>query len=326
LIECQVRKIMIYQEDDNRPITIGELAELLAVELSEFDLRGGGPVSLEPLDRLKEVADATTKVLIRDSAGLPEAVILCSRPISPDLVKRGIENAEAIRRLIGESLGTAIIKPLHTGCVDGRSYAILPWCRGFSRWKPVRIVQRLTMIRPLLGWLREATAEAVAAHGQSSAAASAFANKLMHLANQPFLDDEIRTAAKKALQRLETNRWQPRYTFDHNDLWLGNIMLPKTDMGSKRRYVLIDWVGANEMGYGIYDLVRLAMTMKIPAAILRRELLTHSQALQCEPEDTGGHLLAALGRLHQHLECFPEERYIHTLRNCWTAFQRARSV
>jgi len=88
-------------------------------------------------------------------------------------------------------------------------------------------------------------------------------------------------------------------------------------------FVLIDWAGANQYGYGIYDLIRLARALKLSPASLRRELITHSKALQCEPQDTRGHLLATFGRLHQHLECFPEERFVETLRACLGTMERA---
>jgi hypothetical protein len=182
------------------------------------------------------------------------------------------------------------------------------------------------LTRPLLNWLQEATEVAAATQGHSDKTRQSFHGVLEHLARQSFLDDEIKVAIETSMRRLETKRWQPRHSFDHNDLWLGNVMLPAhTGRGLTHRYpfVLIDWGGANNFGYGIYDLIRLAIALKLSSSSLHRQLVAHSTALQCDPEDTRGHLLAAFGRLHQHLECFPEERYIQTLRNCWSTFQQA---
>jgi len=314
------------ETDDNQHVTVDKLATFMAEELAAFTERVGGPLSLEPLGKLNEEADATTKVLIRGPSGQAEAVIVCSRPVAPDLVRRGVENAEAIRALVGRDLGEAIIAPLQSGYAGGRSYVIFPWCREFSPWKMVRVLQRFYLTKPLLHWLRAATAAAATAHGRPEKTSEAFANKLEHLAAQAFLDGEIKSAIDRSLKRLQVGHWQPCHTFDHNDLWLGNVMLPAGSIYSSGRrypYVLIDWGGANRDGYGIYDLIRLAMALNLSNTALHRELVAHSEALQCDREDTQGHLLAAFGRLHQHLECFPEERFIETLRNCWTTFRRA---
>jgi hypothetical protein len=45
--------------------------------------------------------------------------------------------------------------------------------------------------------------------------------------------------------------------------------------------------------------------------------------LSCELVDTRGHMLAALGRLHMHLEHFSERRYRQTFLSCWTAIDNA---
>lgn len=202
------------ETDGNQHITVDQLAAFMAEELAAFTERVGGPLTLKPLGKLKEEADATTKVLIRGPAGQAEAVIVCSRLVAPDLVRRGVENAEAIRALVGRDLGEAIIAPLRSGYAGGRSYVILPWCREFSSWKMVRVLQRYYLSKPLLHWLRAATCAAVAAHGRSETTSEAFANKLEHLAAQPFLDGEIKSALDHSLKRLQTSLWQPCHTFE----------------------------------------------------------------------------------------------------------------
>ena len=123
-----------------------------------------------------------------------------------------------------------------------------------------------------------------------------------------------------ALYRLNSDKWKPLHTFDHNDLWLGNVMLnPRYGYGTNSiyPYTIIDWVGANTKGYGIYDLIRLSLSLRISNAQLRHELIAHSVALKCELEDLCGHLLASLGQLHLSIECFPEEEYEKTFYQCW---------
>ena len=131
-------------EQENEHITAHNLSYLLANEIDEYESKFGFQLSLKPLGGLKDIADATTKFLLSSKKGKPIYVIVCSRPISPNLVLRGVENAEAIRKLVGAKLSTAIIKPIHYGYVDRRSYVVLPWLREFSRWKITRLFQKLS--------------------------------------------------------------------------------------------------------------------------------------------------------------------------------------
>lgn len=165
-------------------------------------------------------------------------------------------------------------------------------------------------------------------HGHSKETSLRFKEKLDHLIIQPFLDSDIKKCIKKSISRLETGEWTPRHSIDHNDLWLGNVMLADRDDYNPKPsppFVLIDWAGANPQGYGIYDLIRLSLTLRLFTRTLHHELIAHSKALQCSFEDVIGHFFASLGHLHQHLECFPESRYIQTFRNCWAALTQAIS-
>ncbi len=311
---------------ENAPVTPAALQRGLAEVLDRLEEQVGERLTLEPLGRLKEVADATTKVLLRTLSGQPAAVIICSRPVAPQLVARGTRLAEQIREMIGEPLGEAIIRPIGHGAIDGRSYVILPYCRDLSARRPIRILQRLRIQGRLFTWLRQANAKAAEAYEAGPTVTQSYAAALEHLDRQRVLGAEIQAAIRRASRRLASGRWQPRHTFDHNDLYLSNIMLPfRSQLVGRPRFpfVLIDWAGANPRGFGIYDLVRFARAVNLPSRSLRRELAGHGTALQCELRDTPGHLLASLGRLHMHLEYFPEPRFVQTANACWTTLNRA---
>lgn len=315
---------MIVQQDGH--MTVDELIGLLGDELAEYETQMGHHLVVSRLGRLKEVADATTKFLLSNPQGQAKAVVICSHAVAPDLVMRGVEAAKAIRELVGTQLGEAIIQPLGSGYVAGRSYVVLPWYRDFSSWKPRRVVQRFGITAPLLRWLQQATAAAAASSGHSEEIARSFSTAIEHLSKQPFCTRELSLAVRASMDRLDSGKWSPRNSFDHNDLWLGNVLLRPPRLGeNKTRYgfVVIDWAGANSSGYGIYDLLRLARSLKISDSTLRRQLMAHSKALQCSPEDTRGHLLACMGRLHQHMEWFPEDRYLSTFDACLRRLDRA---
>jgi hypothetical protein len=312
---------------DNAHITPAVFREELAEALGILEQQIGENVMLQPLGKLKELPDATTKVLIRTVAGRPVAVVICSRPVAPELVARGTRMSEQIRELIGEPLGEVIIKPIGHGEVDGRSFVILPYCCDLSAYRPIRMIQRFRIQRGLLSWLRQATAKATEEHGSGTPVTQSYAAVLEHLERQRLFGREIQAAIHHALNRLASGRWRPCHTFDHNDLHLGNVMLAAQSRWTECPtfpFVLIDWAGANPKGFGIYDLIRLARALNLSSASLRWELVAHGEALQCEPQDILGHLLATLGRLHQHLEHFPEQRFVATANACWELLARQR--
>jgi len=316
----------VIQKSRDEHLTVSELLPLLSDRLSELENQIGFQISVTPLGRLKELKDSTTKFLVSAPEGKPRAVIVISRLESPDIVMRGAAIAEEIRGAVGNTLGEAIIKPIDSGYAGGRSYVILPWYREFSSWKPFRVIQKLSLIRPLLNWLREANAMAATAHGHSEDAIRDYGENILHIGKQKFCTGEVSAAIKKTINRLESGQWNPRHTIDHNDFWMGNVMLkPGNSYSSENRYAytIIDWNGANEKGYGIYDLIRLARSLNLSDRIIRREFFSHSNALGCNPEDIQGHLLASLGRLHQNIECFPENRYIQVFQTCWETLVRA---
>lgn len=277
----------------------------------------GAPVTVKPLGARKSLVDATSKFAVLTQDCKPKAVIVFSRSASPHLVMRGAELAAEIRGMLGTDLGRALPVPLETGYAAGRSYMILPWYRDFSGCRPMRALQRMTLTGTLLGWLRQANATAATA--LKAWDTDGYADSLEHLGRQSFCDREMQIAIRTSLRRLECGFWRPRHTVDHNDLWLGNVMLSRHEgyPGQYASFVIIDWAGANARGFGILDLLWLAQSLKIGARRLGVELTAHSLGLDCDLVDTQGHLLAGLGRMHRHIEHFPEDSYVGMVRSCW---------
>lgn len=306
-------------------LSVEELADLLSDQLSSLSWSFGEQLRLQPLGRAKEGADSTTKALIESVSGSPRAVVVCSRLASPTLVARGVERAEAIRALLAPPLGDAIIRPLKTGEIAGRSFVILPWGCDLPSWRPALRLKLRVLRRSLLDWLHDAVASVARAHESCADSSRTFADELQYLEQQPFLNEAARRAIAESLSRLQCEQWIPRHTFDHNDLWHGNVLLPPRGdhrVTTSHPFVLIDWVGARVRGYGVYDLIRMSRSLRLRPRRLGRELTLHASALNCEPQDLRGHCLAALGCLHRHLEYFPLERFVATFRMCWLTLER----
>lgn len=272
----------------------------------------------------KAVADDVTKLLVRDAGGRPRCVAMVAAPADPHLVRRGADRARLVRERLGPDLGAAVLLPLAEGEADGRSYAVYPYCKPAARAGLAAKLQA-PRLRPLVtGWLAAAT-EATARPADPQRIPGAFREPLEQLAANPGMAAPVRAAAERALGRLASGAWQPRHAVMHGDFWLGNVLFTQDPARTDRfrRIAIIDWPGASTEGYGLYDLVRLAMSMKLSPGALRAQAARHARALGCDPGDARSHLVAALADLGTHLGHFPPDRYAALAARCLETLDRA---
>jgi hypothetical protein len=309
-------------------MTIGTLSPGIGspptLEMLQETLRGtlaaaAGPAGfarLAPLGGPAQVADATTKALVLDSAGGRACVLICSSPVAPGQVARGVTNAREARRLLAGEARDVILEPLGEGEVRGLSYVLLPCCPALASGRLSWMLQRRSLTPRLLEWLH---AVASTPTGDGRADGAAFEAALSVCASHPALNQSVHRDARRALDRLRSGEWKPLHHLDHNDLWKDNILLPapaRAASPGRFPFTVIDWVGANTRGYGAYDLVRFARSMRLRPRVCRRELRRHADALGCAPVDLMGHLLASFGWLGEHLEAFPVDRYAKSVQQC----------
>jgi len=144
---------------------------------------------------------------------------------------------------------------------------------------------------------------------------------LRRIVDDDSLHRSLRTDADRALHRLDSGAWTPQRILAHNDLWTGNVLLDGsgvTVLGAvaRRRMVVIDWAGARFDGFGFFDLIRLASSLRLPRSLLHRELSAHCRILACDPLDARSTILAALGLLGLRLEHFAPERFAAMAHHC----------
>lgn len=278
--------------------------------------------SLEPLCGVKEAADDTLKLCVRDSSGQPRFAALLSSPLAPDLVARAMERAAAARRVLGFSLGQHVIQPLHTGVIEGRSFCVLPYLSPLRERGPVARLQKHWLAPDLFEWLHGAAERTLADVG-STGRELRFERPLEHLISREGISGRVRSAAEDALLGLRDGKWSARHVLMHGDMWAGNVLLESRGRARRPHLVLIDWPGALVRGYAIFDLVRLCRSFRIRPALLRRELERHAALLSCDPDDTRAHLLAALGQQGLALEHFPVQRYLKMTEICFDTLSEA---
>ena len=268
----------------------------------------GHAVELSLLCGGKEAADDTLKLRVADSRGISRAVVLVASPVAPELVARGVERAAAAKAALGPEIGDVILEPLMTGLMERRSYCVLPYHTPMRHRGLVARLQYAWLGPTLLAWLRAAARHTLAPVG-SAAREQRFERALTHLLDRDGVSGRVRSAAERSLVRLRDGKWTPRHVLMHGDLWCGNVLLAPAPGLRRPRTILIDWPGAAVRGHAIYDLIRLAQSLRMGRAAVRREIACHAAILGCDPTDTAGHLLAGLGHVGLHIDRFPVARY-----------------
>ena len=273
-------------------------------------------------------ADAPSAFRVGDAAGRPLAVLLCSAPPFPEMVARAMDRAAQARAVLAAREAAAILEPLLQGRLEGASYALLSFCWPLVARRPMRWLHRAILGRRVLDWLHGATCQTAASASQAERDAN-FAKPLARMAEIAALGDDLRSDAERAIARLESGAWRPKTVLMHGDLWIGNVLLRDATSGLKGawvdRFVIIDWPGSMLRGHAIFDLTRLTQSISTGGRALAGELVRHCQALECDPEDAAGYLLAALGHLESNLEQFPFDRFLSMATACHRQLERARS-
>lgn len=262
-------------------------------------------------DKTKVVADDPVKRLIVDGRRRPWGVVFWAPASAPGRIARDMDRLEQARTALGDGLGEVVLQPRETGWIDQRSYAIVPYCKPFADRGVAGHLHRASLRPRLLHWLEQVTAQTQHPVEQEHALREA----IDHLASLSILPSPVRTLASDAGRKLLAGPHQPRHVLCHNDLWAGNIL--RAPRGDRFGFVLIDWGASRTDGFPIYDLLRLAVSLRLGARALRRELNRHCAALDCGPEDAVGYLAAALGQLGLNREHFPLDRYAALVESCF---------
>ncbi|MGE0708212.1 MAG: hypothetical protein AB7N76_01105 [Planctomycetota bacterium] len=286
--------------------------ELRAPDLRELEaaLRPHLAPALAPVGGFERLApsgfartptpDAPVLLLALGRGGRPRAVVRCSAPTG-ELVERELLRSLHAKVRLGPELGEVVLEPLVSLRLAGRAHAVLPLCRPTPRAGLAGLRARLRLRRPLLQWLRAATARTVRAPSEPERARDLRA-PLEWLARADGAPRARRAAARAALGRLEGGAWRPRLALCHGDLWLGNVLRwPRAQWWrarpARRPFALIDWAGSPGQGAPGYDLLCLAESLRLTPRRLGAELRALRGLLACTPLDLRGYLLVALGAL-----------------------------
>ncbi len=289
---------------------VGRLLEQIASDLAAAGIEAGGLRAFASSG--PPVADASTKAVIEDRSGNPEAVLLLADRATPTTVRRSTARAREVAEHLGPALGSVVLQPLFCGDFEGLSYAVLPWRRALAASPLRRRAQMVWLVPRLLHWLR-AVVRATVCDASEAQLAERVRDPLQRLVGDERFSGEMRRDAEAALVRIASGQWRPRFVLAHDDLWAGNILLPR-DRSSRRAsaygFHLIDWAGAQISGFAFWDLTKLAASLSLPRPWARREIRLHADLLGCQPRDALSYLLLNVADLGGRLEHMPVERYV----------------
>ena len=117
---------------------------------------------------------------------------------------------------------------------------------------------------------------------------------------------------QSSLAQLSSGAWRPATVLSHNDLWIGNVLLPLTrSTGHKQSFgfYLIDWAGVAPHGYPFVDLLRFAQSIGMSRTKARAEIARHCQVLNCGTAEVLSYVLAGLAAIGYRSDAFPASRF-----------------
>ena len=300
--------------------------EQLASELARVAAPLIGPArSFENFGERKILVDATSKFLVRDDAGNPELVVLCSAAGGPEIVARGVQRARDIAEALGDDLGRAVLLPVGEGDVDGRTFAIFRYCTPLIESGPRWWVQR-SMVRPrLIRWLIDSSRKTAIAIPTDSLDRCVYEPLAAMLADDGH-SPELRELAEEALRAARAGDWQPRHVFMHDDLWSGNVLLDRQLVEGRHpgRFVVIDWAGARVRGYPLYDFLRLSASFGLKRGPFYQALDQYCGAVEYNRTEASYAFANAAAELGQRLEHWPRPSYLSTIDRCYRKLMNGR--
>lgn len=250
----------------------------------------GSNAAIEVVRSGSTTPDGTAILRIDDRSF--RCVLQISPPAYPETVREAGERVRDFASAVGLALASAALLPIAEGYHLGRSFAILPYRSSFSSSRPIWWWQRSRVAPSVLDWLAGIAGRAEV-RNDSEADRTEYRRCLHALALQDGLDAAVRLQAEDTLHRLERGEFEPRTCPMHGDLWSGNVL--RSPPGFAYAFSVIDWGSSQVRGFPIFDLIRFALSYRLSARQLSRELLRHAEVIGCSTSDTYGHLLAALG-------------------------------
>lgn len=240
---------------------------------------------------LAHMKDGTTRFLLLSGSG------------NPQLLQRAADNIQIGRSRLSYHIAERIFVPLTSGQIMGRSFAVWDLKQPFLNQNRFRtFFNRRIYAQDIIDWLGALGQETLA-----PALHDVVASDLSSLIDDDGLPSDIRGAARRALDRLDSGAWTSYNCLQHGDFWQGNLLLgaEKTDPS----FFVIDWAGMEMEGYPFVDLVRILMDLGFSYPVNRIYINRYCKITGMRKSEIAHYTYASLGRLRGNLEHFPLENF-----------------
>jgi len=283
--------------------------------------------AIKPLEGGGNLADSAGKFCVCDRKG-PAAVAFCAIDPQFDCVGQATKASVQCKELLDSSLGKHVLSPVAAGEWQGCSWAIYSYCTPLSDNRLLWPLQRKLLQGDIFHWLVDVAKE-TRCEAAKEEVDSGFCKPLEHIVSLSALSKSVREAATVSLHTLTTGAFKPCFSLMQGDFWKGNLLIDNRyttvtkGAGWSKRFVIIDWAGARIKGYPFYDFIRFADSFRLRGHVLVESLNQFCHHFGCTPTQARSYLLAALGYLGLHLECFPFEQYLQLVEKCNVLMERA---
>ena len=292
-----------------------------------LEAQGLQPAELRLFRPISDLLDNPIKLSIHDSSGHCNGILQWSPPGAVHAVADAVRRAEAARRKLGDSLGDVVLAASLEGEFLSRSFAMFPLQRTLSERRVLSRLHGWICAPSVLGWLNQVHLQAFAPLAESEYGTRVI-SPLGQMRDTPGLSGSLPAAIEDALAAVESGRFTPWVGPIHNDLWRGNILLPRHSSdrpSSGRRFLLIDWGASTLSGFPLWDLLRALRSLQIPDRWARRILRRECGALGMSLEDGQRSLLLALADLGVNRNEFPLDLYLQAAAEYHAYFEHLAS-
>jgi hypothetical protein len=221
------------------------------------------------------VDDSLSKSLLYDRSGDLKVALMISNPRFPLVAQQCAAMSLRAFEQLGQDLGSIVVKSCAQGMWEGRSFVVWPAYRSLSSHRVFHALQKRLISGQVFDWLREVTG-ATASLADAAAVESVYRSPLTSMAGDDCINPDIRMAAQAGLARLSSGGWRPVTVLSHNDLWIGNVMLPLKRYGRQKA---------------------------------RAEVARHCRLLNCSTAEVLSYVLAGLAAIGYRSDQFPVRRF-----------------
>ncbi len=267
--------------------------------------------SLRPLIKpsfKRAVKDSPDIYEFCDSTPQQRKILFVSNQFAPRTVLDAAEKTLQMQKRLVASLSKVILRPLHVGEYDGRSYAVFEKhiaCNGRYSKKIKKLLFRASVIT----WLEQV------AITTCSFADPEYVKKTIDALNYVLNDNNISGKSNSELRDIisDIDRGKIKYLtcLAHGDFWWGNILISNNFVNFHDfKFKIIDWGSGLVQGVPFIDLIRLLDDSRINQNAKRAILEKYALKLNILQEHINYYIYVYIGFLAQNRNEFPYERFL----------------